>query len=85
MTTCGTHLIMTNDLNRFYRDTVHKRGTTWTMEDWLRCLDCFSVYIFHGEEGVLMPVVTPAIQGTHSPFDLRVMWGQLCSAMLDYF
>ncbi|GIL67471.1 hypothetical protein Vafri_20814 [Volvox africanus] len=81
------HLIMTNDLNRPYRDIVAKRGT-WTMEDWLRWVDCYSIYILHdsgtSSANSLLPTVIREVNGTPVEFNLGTMWFQFRTALLHY-
>ena len=76
----GAHMVMTNDLNRPYRDIVQKRGN-WTMEDWMRWTECYSVYVLHKHDGVdVMPKVTKDGQ----IYDLGAMWGSLRTSLLHY-
>jgi len=44
------HIILSSDFNRAYRSIVTCKGKSWSMEDFSRFLEVFSVYLFSRKE-----------------------------------
>jgi len=60
------HIILTGDFNRAYRSIVTCKGKSWTMEDFSRFIEVFSVYLF-SRNGLKQVLPEKAIQ----------LWGYL--------
>jgi hypothetical protein len=60
------HIILSSDFNRAYRSIVTCKGKSWSMEDFSRFLEVFSVYLF-SRNGLKQVLPEKAIQ----------LWGYL--------
>lgn len=77
----GRHLVMTNDMNRPYRDIIERRGN-WVMEDWLRWMEIYSRYVMHMFDGTDF---FPVVERKGKLVSLRQVWFRLRDALAHHF
>lgn len=75
MTDRASHLSMTRDFNRGYRDIVDKHKQ-WTMEEWIHFVESWSPYILADHPKCNGPILPDA--------RVRLMWTLLREATLHY-